>query len=120
MLFASAAVAGGLIFAYGTNSGLVKSDTYTFARAVTYQILDVYAIKMAGVFMISSSSLWIRTGIIPRWIAYIGYAAALMLLFTLDYIDWIILVFPLWVLLLSVYFLIEHSSTRQTVSGVRR
>jgi hypothetical protein len=120
MLFASAAMAGGLIVAYGTNSGLIKSETYTFARTVTYQILDIYAVKMAGVFMISSSSLWIRTGIIPRWIAYIGYLAALMLLFTLGYIDWIILVFPLWVLLISVYFLIEHSGGRQVVSGVRR
>ena len=75
---------------------------------MTYEILDIYAIKMAGVFMISSSTLWIRTGIIPRWIAFLGYALALLLLLTLGYIDWIIMVFPLWVLLISIYILMEH------------
>jgi hypothetical protein len=71
MLFASAAVAGGIIIAYTARpEGLLDSPTFTFARAVTYEIMNLYAVKMAGVFMISSSTLAIRTGITPRWIAF--------------------------------------------------
>jgi hypothetical protein len=104
MLFASAAVAGGIIIAYAARpEGLLDSATFTFARAVTYEIMNLYAIKMAAVFMISTSTLTIRTGFTPRWIAFLGFACALLLLFSGRYIDWILLVFPLWVLLISIY-----------------
>ena len=77
-------------------------------RAVSYEIMNIYAIKMAAVFMISTSTLAIRTGITPRWIVLVGYALALLILFGSGYIGWIVLVFPLWVLLISVYILIDQ------------
>ena len=81
MLFASAAVAGGIIIAYAAKpEGLLDSATFTFARAVTYEIMNLYAVKMAAVFMISTSTLTIRSGFAPRWIAYLGFALALLLL----------------------------------------
>ena len=49
MLFTTAAVAGGILIAYGSYPGLLTSGTYSFGRAVTYQILNIYGIKMAGV-----------------------------------------------------------------------
>jgi hypothetical protein len=108
MLFASAAVAGGVIIAYGARpEGLLESAIFTFARAVTYEIMNLYAVKMAAVFMISLSTLSIRTGFIARWIALLGYAFALILLLSGRYIEWILLVFPLWVLLISIYILID-------------
>ena len=49
MLFASAAVAGGILIAYGASpTAQVNSETYAFARAATYVIMNTYAIKMAG------------------------------------------------------------------------
>jgi len=109
MLFASAAVAGGIIIAYAARpEGLLDSATFTFARAVTYEIMNLYAIKMAAVFMISTSTLAIRTGITPRWTAFLGFACALLLLLSGRYIEWIILVFPLWVLLISICILIDN------------
>jgi hypothetical protein len=63
MLFASAAVAGGIIVADSARpEGLLDSPTFTFARAMTYEIMNLYAIKMAAVFMISTSTLVMRTG----------------------------------------------------------
>jgi hypothetical protein len=62
--------------------------------------------------MIATSTLAIRTGFIARWIAIIGYALAALLLFSSRYIEGILLVFPLWVLLVSVYILIDNQ--RQT------
>ena len=106
MLFASAAVAAGIMMAYGMTPGkLIESGTYTFGRTVVYQIINVYAVKMAGVFMISTCTLSIRTGIFPRWMAFLGYALALLLILSTGYFQWTLLVLPLWVLLVSCYIL---------------
>ncbi len=106
MLFASAAVAAGIMMAYGMTPGkLMDSGTYTFGRRVVYQIINVYAVRMAGVFMISTCTLSIRTGIFPRWMAFLGYALALLLLLSTGYFQWTLLVLPLWVLLVSCYIL---------------
>jgi hypothetical protein len=109
MLFSSAAIAGGIMIAYGAApTALINSETYGFARAVTFVVMNTYAIKMAGVFMISTCTLFLRTKVTPRWMALLGYALALLLLVSISHVSWIFLVFPLWILLISVYILIEN------------
>ena len=72
------------------------------------KIVNIYAIKMAAVVMISLSTISLRTRIVPRWVAFLGYALALLLLLTVGVIEWTPLIFPLWVLLISVCILIER------------
>ena len=109
MLFASAAVAGSLISIYGaTPNTQITSGIYTFGRTVTYEIITVYTMRMAGVFMISTCTLSLRTGIIPRWMAFLGLFLALILLVTVSMIPWAPLIFPLWVLLISVHILLAN------------
>jgi len=109
LLFMSAAVIGGIIIAFtAAPDGLLTSSTFRFGRAVTYEVMNVYAYRMAAVFMVATSTLALRTEIIARWIAYLGYALALVLMFSGRNVDTIILVFPLWVLLVSVYILITN------------
>ena len=80
----------GIITAYVARpAGLLDSATFALARAVTYEITNLYAVKMAAVFMISTSTLAIRTGFIAHWIALLGYAFALFLLLCGRYIEWI-------------------------------
>ncbi|MGH8590750.1 MAG: hypothetical protein ACREXX_15910 [Gammaproteobacteria bacterium] len=109
MLFFSAAVAGGIIIVFvAAPERLLGSPTFTFARAITYEIMNIYAIKMAGVFMIATSTLALRTGFIARWIAFLGYGLSLLLLFSSRYIAGILMVFPLWVLLVSLHVLVGN------------
>jgi hypothetical protein len=109
MLFASAAIAGGLINLYGVSPGvLISAGVYSFGRLITYQIMNVYAMKMAGVFMITTSTLSLRTGIFPRWMALVGVFLALILLLTVSLLYWAPIVFPLWVLMISVYILLVN------------
>jgi hypothetical protein len=62
MLFVSAALAGGILIAYSASpTALLDSETYSFARAATFVIINTYAIKMAGVFMITTGTLFLRT-----------------------------------------------------------
>ena len=108
-LFAFAAVAGGLLRMYATRPDLlIDSGLYTFGRTVSYEMMNVYTMRMAGVFMISTCTLSLRTGIVPRWMAYLGLVLALILLFSLGALSWVPLVFPLWVLLISVHILLAN------------
>jgi len=99
---------------------LIDSGLYTFGRTVTYEMLNVYTLKMAGVFMISTCTLSLRTGIIARWMAYLGLVLALFLLLSLGRFSWAPLVFPLWVFLISVHILRTNlGRSGQSISGRR-
>lgn len=115
MLFAAAAVAGAFILVASSAepNELINSATFRFARATAYIITNVYAIKMAGVFMISTSTVVIYTGIAPRWIAVLGYVLACILLIGSYYISWSFAVLPLWVFLVSIHILIDDLGRRQ-------
>jgi hypothetical protein len=109
MMFVSAALAGGLITVLGGGTeNLIRSGAYALSRAEIYQATQVYGIKMAGVFMISTCTISLRTRIVPRWMAVLGYALALLLLLSIGTIEWIPLVFPAWIFLVSVHILIQN------------
>ena len=109
MLFVAASAGSGLIFAYAASpKAPFDSSAFTFARAFTYSVMQIYAFKMAAVFMVTTSTLAIRTRITARWIALLGYASAALILFGSGYLDWVVFVFPCWVLLVSLYILIDN------------
>jgi hypothetical protein len=106
MTFASSAATGGLLIAYeATPEKFMDSGTYTFARTLGYELANVYALRMAGVFMFSTCTLAIRIGTFPRWMAFLGYALGLFLLLSIGRFGWAPLVFPSWSLVISVYVL---------------
>ena len=112
MTFTSAALAAGLIRVLSNSPEILRqTGAYALSRAQIYQTMNVYGIKMAGVFMFSTSTILLRTGIVRRWIPLLGYALGLVLLLSIGIIVWIPLVFPMWVFLLSAVILLE-SRTR--------
>jgi hypothetical protein len=107
--FASSAVTGALMMAYEALPGeMMNSGVYTFARTTAYELVNVYALRMAGVFMFSTCTLAIRIGMFPRWMAFIGYVLALFLLLSIGRFGWAPLVFPVWALMVSVYVLFAN------------
>jgi hypothetical protein len=109
MMFASAAVAGGTIRIYGSAPiQLIESGLYTFGRTITYEIMNVYTLKMAGVFMLTTCTLSLRTRILPRWMVFLGFILALFLLLSLGLVNWAPVVFPLWILLISAHILLVN------------
>jgi len=103
MLFIAAAAVGAIIIAFVAQpEQFVNSATYHFARAITYSILNIYMIKMAAVFMFTTSTLAIYTDLVPRWLAILGYVLAVLLLLGSYYLRWSFLIFPLWVFLVSI------------------
>jgi hypothetical protein len=110
MLFVGSAVAGGLIASSGEDSGtLAPNDTWGFGRRATHELIVVYALRMAAVFMIATSTVLRGAKLAPRWLVVSGYVIALVLLVTVGFFAWIELAFPAWVLVVSVYTLIAGS-----------
>jgi hypothetical protein len=77
---------------------------------------------MAGAFIFSTSTIALRTAILPRWIAFSGFACgALLLLIISDWL-WIAMVFPLWTMVVSAYILAVKRKSEdrnvQAISGV--
>lgn len=106
MIFLSAALAGGMLSAYSiAPSVLDEGGVITFGRTVVYTITNVYAIRMAGVFMLSLGTIWIRTRTMPRGFVIITYVLALALLVVINFSLWVIMVFPAWVMAVSIYIL---------------
>lgn len=107
--FTSSAVTSALIMAYEAIPGkLMDSATYTFGRGLGYQLTNVYTLRMAGVFMMSTCTIAVRTDIFPRWMAYLGYVLALFLVVTAGRWGWASLVFPIWTFLVSAYILFAN------------
>lgn len=109
MVFISMAIAGAILASFEIYTGeIFDSRIAYFGRAVMLQISNVYALRMAGVFMISLATIWLRTGLMPRWLAVITYLVALTLLIIINLSVWVTLLFPAWVFVISILILVRN------------
>jgi hypothetical protein len=118
MVFVSMAIAGGILAtARFIEDVTLESQAIYFGRAVMFQISNVYALRMAGVFMISLGTIWWRTGLMPRWLALMTYLLAVALLLVISRSLWITLVFPAWVAVIDVYALLANRKKAIQAAG---
>jgi hypothetical protein len=107
MIFVASAVAAGLISTAEENAdALLSSGGWEFGHQTTYELMVVYAMRMAAVFMLATSTILRRARRAPGWLVASGYVVAIVLLLTVSFFAWIELVFPAWVLVLSLYVLV--------------
>jgi hypothetical protein len=122
IVFVSMAIAGGMIAGYKLNPGItLDSQVIYFGRALMIELSNVYALRMAGVFMISLGTIWLRTGLMPRWLVILTYLLAVSLLIIINLSLWVTLIFPVWVMLISVETLVlnlRRSSLGQDFDAV--
>jgi hypothetical protein len=109
MMFVAISVFGAMVALQLARPGsLANSTTFALARAFAYTLVNVYAIKMAAVFMLITSTIAVRTAFVARWMAAPGFVMALFLLSASQWFDWSFIVFPVWAMLISVYILITN------------
>jgi hypothetical protein len=119
MTFVSAAITGGLVTLYTVSPEIfIESGILIFGRAVIYKFNNAYAIRMAGMFMFVLGTIWVRTGLMPRWLAFLTYLTALTLIIGVAFWPWSTLFFPIWVFLVSFYILILNYRYKQERDGV--
>jgi hypothetical protein len=80
--------------------------------SVTYTLMFVYGTRAAAVFLITMSTLGMRTEAFPVWLARTGYVVGIALFLVVAFYDWIILIFPAWIALVSVFILRRERARR--------
>jgi hypothetical protein len=98
MIFVSSAVGVAL-----THSG----PDGVFGQALLLALSKTYALRMAAVFMISLATIWLKTGLMPKWLVVVTYLVAVGLLVSADISMWLTMAFPIWVLVVSVLLLVR-------------
>ena len=108
MMFVSTAVAAALV---ATDAGVTDPaahvEVIAFGKMIVVSAAKTYAIRMAAVFMISLATIWLKTGLMPRWLVAVSYLVALGLLIAGDVSMWLTLAFPVWVLVVSALILLR-------------
>ena len=106
MIFIWAALGEMLLYGYSVNPKLmIEGGFYLMGWKLMHEIITVFAMGMAGVYVFSSGTFWARTGVTPRWLSIVTWSVA-VLLWLSSYLGWWVqLIFPAWVFLISVYLL---------------
>ncbi len=105
--FVAGSVAAGLIStAADARPGERLGSVWPFGRHTAKSLATVYGLRMAAVFTISATTIASRLRLVPRWLAVLGYATALCLLFGAGVVPLLALIFPAWVFVLSVHILV--------------
>jgi hypothetical protein len=108
MMFASFAVGAGLVASKAAmvDAG-VHAEVAAFGQMVLLSLSKTYGLRMAAVFMVSLATIWLKTGLMPRWLVAVTYLVALALLVASDVSMWLTVTFPTWVLVVSVLLLVR-------------
>ncbi|MFK0232746.1 hypothetical protein [Streptomyces vinaceus] len=93
----------GAVAAAGTV--LDAEDPTGFGRHFAYTLLTTYGMRMAAVFVLATSTIGRKLGVLPRPLVLVGTVAGLLLLAVGSSVPYCELVFPAWALLISLYIL---------------
>jgi len=119
MLFVAAAVGGGLLSDPAIEEGgrAPSLEVWGLGRRMTFTILNVYALRMGAVFVISAATIGLRTQTIPRWLGVTGYVVGVALLAGVSITLWVNLLLPAWILVLSVSLLLSSFRAAPRTDG---
>jgi hypothetical protein len=74
-------------------------------QALSYALLFAFGTRAAAVFLLAMSTIGLKSGVLPRWFGRAGYVVGMVLLVFVAVWDWVILVLPAWVAIISLYIL---------------
>jgi hypothetical protein len=114
LLFAAAAVAGSIVV--GVRYLDLPAPTtreVAMSRSISYTLLFGFSTRAAAVFLFSMGTIGMRSAAFPRWLAWTGYLAGLVLLLVVAFFDWIVLILPAWVAVVSLFILRRERAGRR-------
>ncbi|MGW1411778.1 hypothetical protein [Streptomyces sp. NPDC002403] len=109
-LFGAAAAAGSLLATADTAGAEPGGPLWLFGGHFTYGLLTTYSMRMAAVFVFSTSAIGHRLGVLPRPLTVLGALVGLTLLLASGSVAWSELAFPLWALAVGVHILVRATA----------
>lgn len=111
MSFAGGATTGALLVLI--NLGYPGTDHAVAAlQMLTMELSGTFGARMAAVFVIVVTTIGRKSGIMAKPFIVIGYVVAVILMFSPPLTRWTQLLFPMWVMLLSVMILVRARRRR--------
>jgi hypothetical protein len=106
MLFSAAALMAALVSRLTESADfMISSGDVRVTRLIMFSFFNVFAARAAGVFVMVSSTMFLRSKLLPRWIAVLGIVFAVALLLGSYLLKLLIYLFPAWICLVSVALL---------------
>jgi hypothetical protein len=103
LLFAGTAAAGAVALIKDlTTAPLPSVDVARGLLGVGYGMVFVYAVRGAGMYAITTTTLLTAAGLLPRWLAAVGYLMAAFLLLSTALNPVVMLLFPAWAVVVGV------------------
>ena len=84
------------------------TGAFVFGVSMVKVLGGMVTLRMAGVFMLSTGTIWMRTGAMQLWLVWLTWVVALMLLIGGASIRLFRLAFPAWVFLVSILILVRQ------------
>lgn len=108
---------GATLATASADSGWAETSSFSFAASIVQGLGTTALLRMAAVFILSSATMFRRSGSMPRWIVLLSYGLGLALLVGADAFRELRLLFPVWVLVVSLALLRSNRSTDELAQG---
>jgi hypothetical protein len=113
LLFTTAAVVSTpATFAELIEGSQLSTEGEAILRALAYTLLFAMSTRAAAIFMIATAVIGMKSGVFPRWFTLVGYLLGLVLLVAVSFLDWVILILPAWVTVVSLFILRRERARR--------
>ena len=117
-LAAAAVVAGPVGVLTTFDNASISTESESLAVGIGAALVLVIAPRLQAVFVITVSNVILRSGFLPRWLAFVGFATGLVMMVIPFISQPLGLAFPAWVFLVSVVILVTGPGRGQ-VAGSR-
>lgn len=108
LLFAGTAASGGVALLKDLGTGPLPSmDVARGLLAAGYSMVFVYSVRGAGTYALTTTTLLANAGILPRWLAVVGYVLAAFLLISTTMNPVVMLLLPAWAVLVGLVILVR-------------
>ena len=102
---------GATLATASADSAWSETSSFSFAASIVQGLGTSALLSMAAVFTISSATMFRRSQSMPQWIVLLSYGVGLVLLVGGEWLGELRLLFPVWVLVVSVALLRSDRST---------
>ena len=117
MMWAAGAVAASLVATSRFDgTGVPDPATFESVRSLAQAFFYVYATRASAIFVIVTSTIALGTATYPRWLVVLGYVIAVVQFFSVGLLEITVLLFPAWVVILSVWILGSEARARRAVT----
>ena len=107
LTFTSAAAMAVVAVTLNVAEGIIDTSAARQFPVFGVSLMLFFAMRMAAMFVFTTSAIGRSAGILPRWFVYVGFLIGAFLLLSVAFTPLLVVLFPAWVLVLSLILLRE-------------